>query len=289
MRTIAADLPALSLGSSAAEVRHWSLLFVVVGVRRWCQPPQAVLTKCPRLLLEAGELMKQLPGSTGALRAGPGTVIEGRELDGYVLFGGEVLPVEDPAERPVFRNITLRGCAVRDCFFEGALLEDVLIDGLTAPQDPHQRVLACAFHRVALRGRISNVTLLPDLGLSHAGLQPRYRRANGEHWVELISEGDWALDISGITSGLDFRSAVPARLVRRDPETQVVVTAEQAAGADWRSVPGLEKSLLGVHIRLLQISDHRDTILIADKSAPDRARQVGMLRELQRIGAAQPD
>lgn len=119
--------------------------------------------------------MKQLPGSTGALRAGPGTVIEGRELDGYELFGGRVLPVEDPAERPVFRNITLRGCAVRDCFFEGALLEDVLIDGLTAPQDPHQRVLACAFHRVALRGRISNVTLLPDLDPWHAGLQPRYR------------------------------------------------------------------------------------------------------------------
>ncbi|MFF4138882.1 hypothetical protein ACFY1B_47470 [Streptomyces mirabilis] len=289
MRTIVAGLPALSRGSSAAEVRRWPRLFVVVGVGRWCQPPQAVLTKCPRLLLEAGELMKQLPGSTGALRAGPGTVIEGRELDGYELFGGRVRPVEDPALRPVFRDITLRDCAVRDCLLEGAFLQDVLIDGLTAPQDPHQRVLGCAFHRVALRGRITNVSLLPDLGPWHAGLQPRYRRANGEHWVELFSEGDWALDISGITTGLDFRSAVPARLVRRDPETQVVVTAEQAAGADWRSVPGLEKSLLGVQIEFLQSSDHRDTILIADKSAPDRAQQIAMLRELQRIGAAQPD
>ena len=233
--------------------------------------------------------MKQLPGSTGALRAGPGTVIEGRELHGYEIFGGRVRPVEDPALRPVFRGITLRDCAVRDCLLEGAFVQDVLIDGLTAPQDPHQRVPACAFHRVALRGRISNVTLLPDLDPWDASLQSRYRRANGEHWVELISEGDWALDISGLTSGLDFRSAVPARLVRRDPETQVVVTAEQAASADWRSVPGLERSLLGVQIGFLQRSDHRDTILIADKSAPDRAQQVAMLRELQRIGAAHPD
>ncbi len=201
-------------------------------------------------------------------------MIEGRELDGYELFGGRVLPVEDPAERPVFRNITLRGCAVRDCFFEGALLEDVLIDGLTAPQDPRQRVSACASTGWCSVG-ISVMPPLPDLGPWHAGLQPRYRRANGEHWVELISEGDWALDISGITSGLDFRSAVPARLGSADPETQVVVTAEQAAGADWRSVPGLEKSLLGVQIGFLQSSDHRDTILIADKSAPDRARQWG--------------
>lgn len=32
--------------------------------------------------------MKQLTGSTGALRAGPGSVIEGRELDGSGLAGG---------------------------------------------------------------------------------------------------------------------------------------------------------------------------------------------------------
>jgi hypothetical protein len=67
------------------------------------------------------------------------------------------------------------------------------------------------------------------------------------------------------------------------------MTAEQAARADWRSVPGLQRSLLGVHINLLQGSGYRDTILIADKSAPDRARQVAVLRQLQRMGAAQPD
>lgn len=35
--------------------------------------------------------MKQLPGSTGALRSGPDTRVEGRELEGYELFGGKVL------------------------------------------------------------------------------------------------------------------------------------------------------------------------------------------------------
>ncbi|MCX4612619.1 MULTISPECIES: hypothetical protein [Streptomyces] len=235
--------------------------------------------------------MKQLPGSTGALRSGPGTRIEGRELEGYELFGGQVRAVEDPAQRPVFRNITLHGCTVRDCILEGALLEDVLIDGMTAPEDDHMRVFGCVYRRVVLRGHFANITLLPTLGVwaVASGLKALYQRANGEQWVELICDGDWALDISGLTGSLDFRSAVPARLVRRDPETQIVMTAEQAARADWRSVPGLQRSLLGVHINLLQGSGYRDTILIADKSAPDRARQVAMLRQLQRMGAAQPD
>ncbi|MFI1165116.1 hypothetical protein ACH4UM_16265 [Streptomyces sp. NPDC020801] len=233
--------------------------------------------------------MKQLPGSTGALRSGPGTRVEGRELDGYELFGGKVRAVEDPAQRPVFRNLTLRGCTVRDCILEGALLEDVLIDGLAGPEDDHMRVFGCVYRRVVLRGHFANISLLPKLGISAANLWPRYQRANGEHWVELICDGDWALDISGLTSGLDFRSAAPARLVRRDPETQIVMTAEQAVRGDWRSVPGLWGSLLGAKIHFFERSGCRDTILIADKSAPDRARQVAMLRQLQRMGAAQPD
>ncbi|WP_030993326.1 hypothetical protein [Streptomyces sp. NRRL WC-3744] len=233
--------------------------------------------------------MKQLPGSTGALRSGPGTRVEGRELEGYELFGGKVRAVENPAQRPVFRNITLRGCAVRDCILEGALLEDVVIDGMTGPDGDFMRVAGCVYRRVVLRGRFANIALLPKLGPWADELWPLYRRANGEHWVELICDGDWALDISGLTSGLDFRSAVPARLVRRDPETQIVVTAEQAVRGDWRSVPGLWGSVLGVQIDFLARSGFRDTVLIADKSAPDRARQVGMLRQLQRMGAAQPD
>ncbi|MFE3410911.1 hypothetical protein ACFXMT_22075 [Streptomyces mirabilis] len=233
--------------------------------------------------------MKHLPGSTGALRAGPGTRIEGREFDGYEFFGGQVRAVEDPALRPVFRDITLRGCAVRDCFLEGALLENVTVDGLTAPEEDRLRVLGCTYRRVVLRGRITNVGLLPKVNLRPAHLRPLYQRANGDHWVELISEQDWALDITGLTGGLDFRGAVPACLVRRDPETQVVMTAEQAAGGDWRGVPGLLGSLLGAQIEFLRTSGQRDTILIADKSAPDRAQQIAMLRELQRIGAAQPD
>ncbi|MEU2283600.1 hypothetical protein ABZ614_17005 [Streptomyces sp. NPDC013178] len=233
--------------------------------------------------------MKQLPGSTGALRSGPGTVIQGRELDGYELFGGIVRAVEDPAERPVFRDITLRGCTTRDCLLEGALLDNVLIDGMTAPEENHLRVWGCAYRRVVLRGHFAHITLLPDLPPLPAGLRPRYARANGEHWVELICDGDWALDISGLTSGLDFRSAVPARLVRRDPETQVVVTAEQAESGEWRSVPGIRDSLLWVQIDMLAGSGHRDTILVADKSAPDRAAQTALLRELRRRGLAETD
>ncbi|MGH1554883.1 hypothetical protein ACRAWF_32020 [Streptomyces sp. L7] len=233
--------------------------------------------------------MKQLPGSTGALRSGPGTRIEGRQLDGYELFGARVEAVEDPAQRPVFRDITLRGCTVRDCVLEGALLENVLVDGLTAPATAHMRVLGCAYRRVVLRGHFANITLLPHVDPFSSTLGPLYQRANGEHWVDLMCDGDWALDISGLTGHLDFRSAVPARLVRRDPETQIVITAEQAARTDWRSVPGLERSHLGAHIKLLQVSTSRDTILIADKSAPRPSASDHHAAPTAGEGAAEPD
>jgi hypothetical protein len=232
---------------------------------------------------------KRLPGSTGALTASAGTLVEGLELSGYEIFGGRVRAVGDPARRPVFRNVVLRDSKVRDCLFEGALLDEVTIDGLVVGGNAFFRVVACAFRRVVLRGRIDNVTVLPDLDPFPGNPRALYERANGEHWVELLCDGDWALDISQVSGSLDFRGGIPAGLIRRDPATQVVMTSVQAADGGWREVRGIEDTLLGIQIDMFMTSGYRETVLIVDKESTRFSEQVEMLRELQRIGAAMPD
>jgi hypothetical protein len=233
---------------------------------------------------------KKLPGSTGALKAEPGAVIEGLELVGYEIFGGQARAVQDPAERPVFRDVVLRDCKIRDCMLEGAYLDGVTIDGLVVDENDFFRVVACAFRRVVLRGRIeNNVMIVPDLDPWSGNPQAAYARANGEHWVDLICDADWALDISEVSGNLDYRGGIPARLIRRDPETQVVMTSAQAVSGAWRAVRGIERTLIGVNIEVFLGSGYRETVLIADKSSADCSKQINVLRELQRIGAAMPD
>ncbi|MEV5527434.1 hypothetical protein [Streptomyces prunicolor] len=232
---------------------------------------------------------KKLPGSTGALRAVPGTVVEDLHLDGYEIFGGSAEAVDDPRRRPVFRRVTLRDCKARACTLEGALLDEVTVDGLVVDDDELLRVAACAFRRVVLRGAIRNLLVVPGLGVHPGHLPQLYDRANGEHWVELLSEGDWALDISEVSGSLSLRPGIPARLIRRDPLTQVVMTSEQVASGAWRAVRGIERTRLRTQIHVFGMSGCRDTVLIVDKASADLAEQVDMLRELQRTGAVLPD
>jgi hypothetical protein len=49
--TVKVGEPGLRLGRSSTEVRRRPLLFALVGVSRWCQPPHAGLTAHAALLL----------------------------------------------------------------------------------------------------------------------------------------------------------------------------------------------------------------------------------------------
>ncbi|MEU6227581.1 hypothetical protein [Streptomyces sp. NPDC047042] len=232
---------------------------------------------------------KKLPGSSGGLRSAAGTLVEGLDLAGYEIFGGNVRAVEDPRLRPTFRDIILRDSKIRDCVFESALLERVTVDGLVVDDGDFFRVVACAFRRVELRGRIDNVLIVPRLPPYPVNFREIYNRANGEHWVDLLSDDDWALDISEVSGSLDLRAGIPARLIRRDPRTQVVMTSQQAADGGWRTVQGIERSGLGTQIELFSQSGFRDFVLIAKKGLPYFSEQVDMIRKLQSIGAAMPD
>src|SRR6185295_12409010 len=127
-------------------------------------------------------------------------------------------------QRSTFRNVRLVKCAQRGCAIETAIIEDVLVDGLKTGG-----LLQCwgaVFKHVILQGKIDRIMISPAVAAGLAAMQQQraFDVANATYY----SSVDWALDISrGEFEECEIQR-VPAHLVRRDPETQVVITRERA-------------------------------------------------------------
>ena len=99
---------------------------------------------------------------------------------------------------------------------------------------------------------------------------------------------DWALDISEARfMECDIRR-VPARLIRRDPETQVVVTREKALLGEWRNLD-LSRTLWSGWIELFLKDGDADVVLVAPKRHPKFKEWLGGLKLLRDAGIAEPD
>jgi hypothetical protein len=138
---------------------------------------------------------------------------------------------DSPGARTIIRNVQFQANRVRGCSVGPAVLEDVVIDGLSTA-DLFQ-VWGAALRHVTLRGRIGRlmVSNIHSASAREADIS-RFQDANREYYANT----DWALDIADA----DFVEAdlrgVPGRLVRRDPETQFLVLRENLLDGRWRSI-----------------------------------------------------
>jgi hypothetical protein len=149
------------------------------------------------------------------------------------------------------------------------IAEDCVVDtvwfhrGIWGPQ----LVAGCAFKHVVIRG---NVTGGLRFGISrewHRTSPPPpiaddpFYKANAAYYAEV----DWALDISeaNFTDVEMSWCDIPARLIRRDPETQVVATRESVTRGDWRAACG--DSPLWVGIERFLNAGLPDTVLVAGR------------------------
>jgi hypothetical protein len=87
--------------------------------------------------------------------------------------------------------------------------------------------------------------------------------------------------------GNDIRG-IPAHLIRRDAETQVVVTRERAMRGDWRKV-NLGKTYWPVGIEFMLERGDPDMVLVAPKRAKDFKHLLRGLQLLREAEVAEPD
>lgn len=200
---------------------------------------------------------------------------------------------QHPAQRGLGDRPTLRRITVERCHFTASdigpiILEDSTIDtiwfhrGTWGPQ----RFPGCAFKHVVIRGAVrGSLAFVPSLDWwMHHITEPATTdptvKANERYYAQV----DWALDISQAEfTGVEmYRSGIPALLVRRDPETQVVITRSSVAEGDWRSA--CEDSSQWVAIERFLDTGFADAVLIAPKRSKYLDEDVAAFRRLREIG-----
>lgn len=146
--------------------------------------------------------------------------------------------VKRPARRLTVRDLVAVGSHVRDCRVGPILLEDAVLDGLETSDVLIVR--GAAFRRVVLRGRVGRVLLSPVVdpwSVDQPGGPSREQRAfdeaNHQHYRTV---DDWVLDISEVEAvELDI-DGIPVELIRRDSETQVIVSRDALGDDSWRNI-----------------------------------------------------
>jgi hypothetical protein len=180
-------------------------------------------------------------------------------------------PLERSLEsRPVIRHLTLTRCHFYACELGPVVAEDCLIDTvwLHRGQWGGQRIAGCALKHVTIRGRVTGgIRFLPSPTWLHT--QPHvpvaedpFVRANATYYRDV----DWAVDISTAEFAGSVETSwwdIPARLVRRDPETQVVVSRDSLASGDWRAA--IEESAIWVGIERFLEGGMADNVIVAGK------------------------
>jgi len=216
---------------------------------------------------------------------------EALEIEGLKLVGctfqwcGFALTTEI-SRRSIVRNVQLLNCRENGCEVGPGVLEDVTIADL---QTNDLLILwGTVFSRVALTGRIGKVKINP-----YVDAVDRSERTQGpfdEFRDRFYSSIDWALDISDARfKEFDYRG-IPSHLIRRDPETQMLVTRERALADGWRGKlsPG------NVHwpfvIDLFLSDGDPDLVLVVPLGAPKKKRDrlLSELNELRDLGVVTP-
>ena len=167
----------------------------------------------------------------------------------------------NPNRRTVVSHVNLLNCRAIGCDLNQAIVEDVLVDGLSTPL---LSSWGAVFKHVTLRNRIGSILLnhLVTPSQPDSRTQHMFAVANAAYYTQV----DWALDIreAEFEEDVDLRG-IPGTLIRRDPTTQVLVTRAKALEGKWRQLP-LERTYWPTAIEFFLRDNAWDsTVLVAPK------------------------
>ena len=187
------------------------------------------------------------------------------------------------ADRPTVRGVSLIRCHVSASDLGAVIAEDCTVDTIWFHRGNwgSQMIAGCALRHVTIRGNVTGGLEFLTARL----VQPDMEReelvaANRAYYADV----DWALDISEarFTFVSFVRSGIPARLIRRDPETQVVVTRRALLDADWQGLLGT--AAVGMGIDRFVETGFEDTVLVAGRRSRRFAEEMAVIDRLRTEG-----
>lgn len=193
-----------------------------------------------------------------------------------------------PEDRTVVRNVKLVSCDVQEPMLGTIAVEECTVENLKT----HGlfMIYGAVFKHVVLRGRFGRLMFteyLPGGGDEEKERVHRktlFTRADEAYYEHV----DWALDIREAEFyECEFRY-VPGHLVRRDPETQVLVWRDKLLRQDWNR-PEFPPTDWGVNWKLFVESRLSSVVIVAGKRHPKFKHQLEELNQLRELGIAEPD
>lgn len=188
------------------------------------------------------------------------------------------------------RRVELTDCVENRCQTGPMILSEVSISRLKITDllifwSPY-------LDRVVLSGEIGKMKINVTADPSTYG---NAKQKSFDDYRAKFYEGvEWALDISEARfKEFDIRG-VPGRLIRHDPESQILITRERAlqvATPGWERQLDPSNKLWPFMVKLFLSDGDADTVFAAPLGAAKAKRDPLLkgLRELRRIGLAEPD
>lgn len=169
------------------------------------------------------------------------------EFDNCTFIGESLVTRGSSEHRSTARRVRMTNVKVNVLDVIGAVLDEVFVEGLRASVHPI-RVNGCALRHVVLSGVCGRFLLSPDVRLLASTSEDLARNAAFTAAnIEYYRNVDWALDLSQAkVACFENRGAIPAHLIRRNPNEQFLMTREVAASGKWKKFEPPSATAIGI-------------------------------------------
>lgn len=184
--------------------------------------------------------------------------------------------------RSTVSDVLLKNCTISASSIGPAILRRITVDGLITGS--LFIVWGTLFDQVVFSGRIGKIKI--NTRVHHVDRSEAVQKPFDEFRVKFYENVEWAIDIRQAKFRLFEITGIPARLIRRDPETQMVVTRERALNPEWRSRLSISNTIWPFVINSFLASGEDDRVLVAPLLGPKKqVEKLGNdLRELRDLG-----
>lgn len=218
------------------------------------------------------------PEKLNALHWAQNETIEDLDLTNCELLNNGLATYGAPVNRSTARNIRLKNCQIPFSFHGiGAVFDEIIIDGLRITGSA---ILgACVFRHVVLKRHCGAVSLHRDVCYDDKDRNSAFYTANTIFYETV----DWAIDISNVrAAAFEINGCIPARLIRRNAEEQVVMTREIAASGDWNNYEPPDYFQYGIAEFLRSRAD--DNVFVAPRRSKHFKEEAEYFHRLRRAG-----
>lgn len=190
-----------------------------------------------------------------------------------------------PGDWNIIRDVTLVDLIQINASLDTSLLDNVTLHNLKRHGASPLFFWGCVFKHVKLSGSLSGIKINRSVGPLHPD-QQKWDAAT----VAFYDTVEWALDISDakFKGGCTFE-AIPGHLIRRNPETQVLVTRDKLQASDWRRLQ-YDGTAKDIGLSWFLSESLFDSVVLAPRSDSKWAkRDLAVLNMLRSEGIAEPD